>query len=78
MRIYVATFTEGDFDELHEHDDVRGACGFARGFTVGARAYGAGSCAAFVLPDEERDMRESQDDEAADEAMAAYVKAVSA
>ena len=64
-RIAVATFTDGEFDELLWFNDFIEARGFSNGFCHGASRYGAGSTGAYLLP---TDLREMKADEDADEA----------
>jgi hypothetical protein len=48
--ISVVIFTEGEFDSVALQTTLEEAHGFEAGFAAGARAYGAGSFATYVLP----------------------------
>ena len=58
--IKVAIFTEGEFSSIERQPSLEAAHAFARGITFGANLYGAGGCAAYVLPEEDNEMRGSK------------------
>jgi len=49
----IVVFTEGDFEDVFTRSTLAEAHAFAEGIAEGAGYYGAGSCKAFVLPDDE-------------------------
>lgn len=55
--VQVHIFCEGDLEEIVVRPNAADARGFADGVTKGANFYGAGSCAAFVIPGDEDEMR---------------------
>ena len=48
----IVVFTEGDFEEACTRPTLVEARAFAEGVEAGASFYGAGSCSAYVLPDD--------------------------
>lgn len=56
----VVVFTEGAFEEIYLSHSPKEAQAFASGVVTGAGHYGAGSCATYVLPDEEATMLEHE------------------
>lgn len=58
MDRYVAIFTEGSFETIERFGSSSYAQFYAHGVVCGANLYGAGSCTAYVMPDEESGMRE--------------------
>lgn len=64
--VLVALFAEGEFVRLEKRDTDDEAHAFAEGYSAGAVAYGAGDCPAYVLPEQESEMRRDEtEDEAA-------------
>jgi hypothetical protein len=53
----VVVFTEGDLEEVHVRESLADAQGFAAGVRTGADYYGAGSCKAFVWPEDKDEAR---------------------
>jgi hypothetical protein len=68
---YVAVFTEDDFETLLSEPDYAQARAFANGLSRGARYY-AGSLAAYVLPEDEEEMRAEEDAGQTSRAVAAW------
>lgn len=76
METWVAIFTEGEFTELSKRPGRDNAQGFAAGVTCGSGLYGAGSCRAYVLGDEndEKEMRERHPEDEVESAYAALAR----
>lgn len=56
----VALFAKGEFIRLEKRDTDDEAHAFAEGYSAGANAYGAGDCPAYVLPEQEDEMRRDE------------------
>lgn len=52
----VIVFAENSFEEIYDYTTLLEARAFARGVACGGNMYGAGSCAAYVLPEDEEEM----------------------
>lgn len=52
----VVIFTEGEFNSIQKLESLSEARAFVQGLHIGANLYGAGSCRAYVLPEEDKDM----------------------
>lgn len=63
MSFRVLIFAEGSFERSFEFQSNDAAHIFCLGAYCGASLYGAGSIGAYVLPEEEEDMLEDQDEE---------------
>lgn len=59
----IVVFVEGCFEDVHLRATLAEARAFSEGVSVGAGCYGAGSCQAYVLPE---DSAEMDDDAASD------------
>lgn len=70
-RAKVAIFAEESFEEVEDMSDIYQARAFARGVSRGASFYGAGSCSAYVLPEELDEMREHEPAEEVERALKA-------
>lgn len=68
-RIPVLIFCENNFEEIVKVDATQ-VDGFRAGVQVGSGHYGAGSCATYVLPDDDAEMREWETDEEVERALA--------
>ncbi len=55
----IVVFTEGSFEKTFTRPTLAEARAFADGVGVGASYYGAGSCHAYVLPEDSGEMAES-------------------
>jgi hypothetical protein len=53
----IVMFAEGDFHRATSCDSPEEARGFVAGFTAGADAYGAGSAAAYIIPEDQHEMK---------------------
>lgn len=69
---FVACFAEGEFEVLAGPFTLDEAKAYEAGFYQGAGSYGAGTPAAYVLPDEVAEMRDDEDDVGADLAIDEY------
>lgn len=58
--VLVALFAEGEFVRLEKRDTDDEAHAFSEGYSAGAGTYGAGDCPAYVLPEQEDEMRENE------------------
>lgn len=56
----VIIFAETYFEEAYDYSTILEARAFARGVSCGGNLYGAGSCHAYVLPEDEEEMREQE------------------
>ena len=59
----IVVFTEGDFEEARTRPTLAEARAFAEGVETGAGFYGAGSCAAYVVPEDDAAMTAAANDE---------------
>lgn len=66
-----ALFAEGEFVSATRWPSEPEARAYARGCSDGAAEYGAGSCAAYVLPGEGEKMAEAESDEGIADALEA-------
>lgn len=57
----VLVFAEGHFEDFFSFATMAEAVGFSEGVTVGAGLYGAGACAAYILPEDDEEMREFEE-----------------
>ncbi len=58
--ILVAVFCEGGFESIERRTSEADARGFCDGVSVGASMYGTGDFGAYLLPEQEDDMREGE------------------
>lgn len=58
--IAIFVFTEGEFDDVLFRPTRAEAVSFADGVSYGAGLYGCGNIGAYVLPEDEADMVESE------------------
>lgn len=65
----VLIFAESYFKERVDAPTFTAANAFARGVSRGAGYYGAGSCSAYVIPDDVKDMREFEPAEEVERAL---------
>jgi hypothetical protein len=61
--VHVACFAEDEFADIEHFATVAEGRAFASGYASGAGQYGAGSCAAYVLPDQEHEMKAVEKEE---------------
>jgi hypothetical protein len=73
-KIRVVIFAERYFELAVGYPTKTEARAFASGVGQGASFYGAGSCGAFVLPDDEAEMREFEKPEEIEKALRAELK----
>jgi hypothetical protein len=70
-RTSVLLFAEGQFEHVEMQPTAAEARAFASGVGTGAGFYGAGSCNAYVMPDDEASMREQEGPEESERALSA-------
>lgn len=68
---HVAVFTEGDFERIYNKPTLAQARAFVSGLSTGAGYY-AGSLTAYVLPEDEEEMRGEESAEQASRAVASW------
>ena len=61
--IKVATFFEGEFDQVRTFNSRHEAQSFDRGVSLGAGQYGSGSHGVYIIPDEIDDMRDTGEED---------------
>lgn len=72
--IMIAVFCEGSFDTIEKAPTKEWALGFCAGFAGGASTYGSGAFGVYILPEDEAEMRENEDDGEAVKALAEAAK----
>jgi hypothetical protein len=58
--VAVLSFAEHSYEEVNFFTTVELARAFSRGVTTGAGFYSGDSCHAYVMPEEEADMKENE------------------
>lgn len=69
--IKVLVFAEKEFSEAIEFDAYEEARSYGRGVEKGASLYGCGLCGAYVLPNDEQEMRKLEEPDEIERALAA-------
>ena len=70
----VLVFAEREFSDSYTKQTYEEARAFASGVSVGGSLYGAGSCCAYVLPNDKDEMEEWEDADEVARAMSALVR----
>ena len=71
MSIMILIFAERSFERIEARLTTALAHAYSDGVTAGSDLYGAGSCGAYVMPDDEDDMREFERPDQIERAMVA-------
>lgn len=70
-KFHILLFSEGDFDRVETQSARSLALAYAVGWTDGASNYGAGSPGAYVMPEDEAEMREQEKSDQVERALTA-------
>lgn len=72
-RHVILIFAEGAFEQINHKNTLDEANAYASGVRDGAGLYGAGSCTAYVMPNDKDDMERDEQPDAVGKAIAAWL-----